>query len=266
MIISINKKDFINYLMSLGVTVNTKTKARGNKGFYCKNRIDISKNIDDERFLDTLAHEFAHYIHAKIEPKTFSKGGSLQKLFNCENILDFEEELINVTHFIDPNSKLEKLLEIKGQYQKRIKSKEKEIKMTCPDFQRSKPYKPFDKAIKKSKAKYLLKHDRVKIITPFLKKIEMYSIGTAHLDFPELKPEFINILKLKSLQKKQANNSRRINKYKKYYGSPNELFARFIQSIVYDEAKTKALAPKTCERFFELLESGYYMELNYLFK
>ena len=93
----------------------------------------------------------------------------------------------------------------------------------------------------------------------------MYSIATAHLDFPELKPAYIDIIKLKSLQRKQANNSRRINKYNKYYTSPSELFARFVQSLVYDIYTTKVLAPKTFERFFELLNQGYYSDLEYLF-
>lgn len=260
------KKEFIKYLKSLGINVHTGTKARGNKGFFCKNRIDISKNIEENRFMDTLAHEFAHYIHSKIEPSNFKNGGSLNKLFECENTDKIKAELISVTHFIDPNSKLEKLLNIKEQYKKRIKHKENEIKSKCPDFQRSKAYKPFDKAIKRSKAKYLLKHDRIKFITPFLRRVEYYSISTAHLDFPELKPEFIDILKLKSLQKKQTNNSRRINKYKKYYESPIELFARFIQSLVYDEETTKNLAPETYTRFQELLKQGHYLELEHLFK
>ncbi|MBQ7449988.1 hypothetical protein IJS77_01110 [bacterium] len=263
---SLNKKDFLKYLHSLGLNVNTRTKARGNKGFFSGNRIDISKNVEDERFFDTLAHEFAHYVHSKIEPDNFKNGGSLKILFNCNYTKEIERELIQVTNFIDPNSKLERLLAIKEEYKKRIKYKEAQIKSVCPDFQKSKPYKPFDKVIRKSKAKYLLKHDRIKLITPFLKRIEQYSIATAHLDFPELKPEFIDILKLKSLQKKQTNNSRRINKYKKYYGSPVELFARFIQSLVYDEQITKTIAPITCERFYRLLEQGFYRELSYLFK
>ncbi len=261
----INKKDFINYLNALGIRVNTRTKARGNRGFFSGDRIDISRNIEDERFIDTLAHEFAHYVHSKIEPQNFKKGGSLTVLFNKEETGEIEKELIDVTRFIDPNSKMEKLLSIKDEYKKRIKIKEEKIKSVCPDFQKSKPYNPFDKAIKRSKAKYLLKHDRVKLITPFLRRVEQYSITTAHLDFPELRPEFIDILKLKSLQKKQANNSRRINKYKKYYSSPTELFARFVQSLVFDEEKTKILAPTACTRFYELLKRGYYKELEYLF-
>lgn len=261
-----DKKEFVKYLKSLGLTVNTRTKARGNNAFFCKNRIDVSRNIDDERFLDTLAHEFAHYIHSKIEPSNFNNGGSLEKLFGTNEIKVLEKELIKVTNFVDPNSKLEKLLEIKEQYKTRIKIKETEIKNVCPDFQRSKPYKPFDKAIKRSKAKYLLKHDRIKLITPFLRRVEMYSIATAHLNFPELKPEFINILKLKSLQKKQASNSRRINRYNKYYNSSRELFARFVQSLVFDEERTKQLAPFAYQQFSKLLSEGYYMELGYLFK
>ena len=259
-------KEFIKYLKSLGLTVKTNTKARGNKGFFTKNRIDISKNIPQERFFDVLSHEFAHYIHSKLEPQTFNKGGSLQKLFDCADISNIEKELIEVTNFVDPNSRLEKLYKIKEQYKKRIKQKESEIKMTCPDFQKSKPYKPFEKVIKKSKAKYLLKYDRIKLITPFLRRVEFYSIAAAHLDFPELKPEFIDILQLKSLQRKQANNSRRINKYKKYYNSAGELFARFVQGLVYDETATKTLAPNAYSRFFELMNRGYYKELDYLFK
>lgn len=266
MIVKKDKKDLIKYLKSLGLTVNTRTKARGNKGFYCKNRIDVSKTVPEERVFDILSHEFAHYIHSKIEPSTFSKGGSLQKLFDFEDISLIEKELIEVTHFVEPNSMLERLLNIKEQYKKRIKQKENEIKMSCPDFQKSKAYKPFEKAIKKSKAKYLLKYDRVKLITPFLKRVEMYSLSTAHLDFPELKPEFIDILKLKSLQKKQANNSRRINHYRKYYHCATELFARFVQGLVYDFEKTKTLAPTATERFFELLNKDYYAELKYLFE
>ena len=110
---SVDKKDFLKYLKSLGLKVNTGTMARGNKGFFCKNRIDISKKIEEERFLDTLAHEFAHYVHSKIEPSTFNKGGSLKMLFDCDDISSIEKELIEITNFIDPNSKLEKLLQIK---------------------------------------------------------------------------------------------------------------------------------------------------------
>ena len=96
MIVKKDKKEFIKYLKSLGLIVNTCTKARGNKGFFCKNRIDISKNVPDERIFDILAHEFAHYIHSKIEPQTFGKKGTLEKLFKIENVSEIEKELMRV--------------------------------------------------------------------------------------------------------------------------------------------------------------------------
>ena len=111
-----DKKEFLKYLKSIGIVVNTRTKARGNRGFFCRNRIDISKNVEEERFMDTLAHEFAHYIHAQIEPSNFNKGGSLSKLFECENTENIKDELLKVTNFVDPNSKMEKLMAVKEQY------------------------------------------------------------------------------------------------------------------------------------------------------
>ena len=45
MILQKKEKEFLNYLKTLGVKVFTNTKARGNKGLYRKNRIDISKNL-----------------------------------------------------------------------------------------------------------------------------------------------------------------------------------------------------------------------------
>ena len=42
-----NKKKFIKYLKSLGLTVNTRTLARGNKGFFSGKRIDISKSLSN---------------------------------------------------------------------------------------------------------------------------------------------------------------------------------------------------------------------------
>ena len=55
-----DKKELIKYFKSLGLTVHTTTKARGHQGFFLKNRIDISKNIPENRVVPTLLHEFAH--------------------------------------------------------------------------------------------------------------------------------------------------------------------------------------------------------------
>ena len=86
----------INYFETLGLTVNTKTKARGNQGFFLKNRIDISRNIKPERVAPTLIHEFAHYIHSKIEPDMNITGGSLFKLFGSDDEIILSNSFIMI--------------------------------------------------------------------------------------------------------------------------------------------------------------------------
>ena len=70
-------KDLIKYFKSIGLEVHTTTKARGHQGFYMKRRIDISKNISESRVIPTLLHEFAHYVHSRIEPFMERNGGTL---------------------------------------------------------------------------------------------------------------------------------------------------------------------------------------------
>ena len=79
---NIDKKELIQYYKSLGLTVHMTTKARGHQGFFLKNRIDISKNTPENRIIPTLLHEFAHYIHSKIEPDMNKTGGTLSMLLN----------------------------------------------------------------------------------------------------------------------------------------------------------------------------------------
>ena len=81
-----NEKELIRYFKSLGLEIHTTTKARGHQGFYMKKRIDISKNIPQERIIPTLLHEFAHYIHAQIEPYMERTGGTLGILFDEKEI------------------------------------------------------------------------------------------------------------------------------------------------------------------------------------
>ena len=92
-------EELIRYFKSLGLTVHTGTKARGHQGFFLNNRIDISKNISENRLIPTLLHEFAHYIHSKLEPNMNKTGGSLEILFKSDNPI-YKEELIKVTNFI----------------------------------------------------------------------------------------------------------------------------------------------------------------------
>ena len=71
----------IKYFKSIGLTVHTGTKARGHQGFFLNNRIDISKNISENRLVPTLLHEFTHYIHSKLEPYMNKTGGTLEIIF-----------------------------------------------------------------------------------------------------------------------------------------------------------------------------------------
>lgn len=293
------KKQLIKYFKSLGIEVYTNTKARGHQGFFLKNRIDISKNTKEERIIPTLLHEFAHFIHNKIEPDMAKTGGSLNVLFVCHcegfipeaiqekslfglphrnyvsprddvsystiqpfDLSTLQKELLQVTHFVDENSLCTKLKTHKDQVKRKIKMLESEIKKDYPKFMRSKKFKEFDKYIKKSKAKYLLKYDRVKLISSFLRREEVFSIDNLEHDFPDMSEAFCAYIRLKSAQKKQARISNRINLLEKYYSKPAELFARFVEGLYIDEARVRALAPHATQRFSELLESGYYFELK----
>ena len=92
----LREKELIKYFKSLGIEVHTSTKARGHQGFYMKNRIDISKNIPECRIIPTLLHEFAHYIHSKLEPQMLRTGGSLEVLFDSKNTEIYKEELFEI--------------------------------------------------------------------------------------------------------------------------------------------------------------------------
>lgn len=180
-----------------------------------------------------------------------------------------EKELLLVTNFVDEHSLCHKLIAHREQIKNKIKKLEEIIKEDYPNFMRSKKFKEFDKYIKKSKAKYLLKFDRVKFITPkvfnLIKKEEIFSIESIERDFPEMSRAFCAYIRLKSNMKKQSRISGRINRLNKYYGKPTELFARLVEGLYIDPEQTQKLAPKACERFFELLESGYYHELKDVF-
>lgn len=259
------KKELIKYFESLGIEVYTNTKARGHQGFFMKNRIDISKNAREERIIPTLLHEFAHYIHNKLEPNMVKTGGDLAVIFMSENVKTIKHELLKITGFVDENSHMTKLYEHREKIKKKIKQQEVIIKQDFPKFMRSKKFKEFDKYIKKSKAKYLLKYDRVKFITPFLRREEFYTIDKIEQDFPDMPKAFCAYIRLKSHVRKQARNSARINRLNKYYEKPAELFARLVEGLYIDKARTQAFAPYTTQRFYDLLEAGHYFELEEVF-
>lgn len=266
-------KKLIKYFKSLGIEVYTNTKARGHQGFFLQNRIDISKNTKPERIIPTLLHEFSHFIHNKIEPDMAKTGGGVNVLFNCgekEKISAIKKELLMVTYFVDEHALCHKLKAHKEQVKEKIKKLEAIIKEDYPNFMRSKKFKEFDKYIKKSKAKYLLKYDRIKFIAPslfnLLKKEEIYSIESIERDFPDMSRAFCAYIRLKSNMRKQSRISSRINRLNKYYSKPAELFARLIEGLYLDKERTQKLAPNAYTRFFELLESEYYFELKNVFE
>lgn len=260
-------KYIVEFIRQQGLIVNTKTKARGHQGFFVNGRIDVSKNIPEERIIPTLLHEFSHYIHSKLESSIAKTGGSLNVLFKTDNdCSEIFKELVNVTHFVDENSLHKKLSYHKEQVKKKIKQLDIEIKKEYPKFQRSKNFKELEKLVKKTNARYLLKYDRVKIKGWFFKSPKIISIDSIEDDFPELKPSVIAFIRLKSYQKKQTRISQRINKLNKYYERPTELFARFVEGLYIDEEKIKELAPLTYDRFYELLDKNYYNELKILLK
>lgn len=255
-------KELIKYLRNIGLDVHTSTKARGHQGFYMKNRIDISKNITDNRVIPTILHEFTHYIHSQIEPFMERTGGTLEAIFDDNDPSFYQNELIRITGMVDVNSKCEKLKLHKDIIKDKIKSYEEIIKQKYPQFQRSKKFKEFDKYIKKSNARYLLKYDRIKLITGGLNKSTQHlSIDNIEKDFSDMPKEFAAYIRLKSCQKKQSRISSKINRLNKYYSKPTELFARFVEGLYLNHNEVKNLAPNSYKRFFELLNAGYYKEL-----
>lgn len=260
-----NKQELIKYFKSLGLTVHTTTKARGHQGFFLKNRIDISKNVPENRIVPTLLHEFAHFIHSKIESDMPITGGTLQTLFGSEK---YKEELIKVTNFVDENSLCVRLYEHKDRVKQKIKEQEEIVKKYYPKFQRSKKFKEFDRYIKSSNARYLLKYDRVKLVVGgfWRRTTKLYTIDNLEEDFTDMPTAFVAYIRLKSYQKKQSRISTRINKYKKYYEKPTELFARFVEGVYLDREWVEAIAPNASREFFDRLNDGFYMELSYILR
>ncbi len=251
----------VNFVRSLGLDVNTNTKARGHQGFFLKNRIDISSNICFKRKIEVLIHEFTHYIHYQIDPSITKSHGSLSILFPNSDVERIESELFRITKFIDQNKALHTLYTQREKTLDEIKEISNEIKIEYPDFKRSAPFKKIEKEIKKTDAKYLLKYDRVKVKTMFLGKTNDYSIKTIDDDFPQFGPNTKNYIILKSKQRLLKRISSRINRLNSYYKRPTELFARFVEALFVDTAKVSELAPHAYLVFCSELSKNRYLEL-----
>lgn len=252
------KAELIRYISSLGIEVNTVTKARGNKGFFKVGRIDVSKNLDDYNAIRVLVHEFAHYINYNID----SSLNNLEVLFGYDN-KKLRNELISVTELVDKHALCSKLTIERDKLSTEIKSLADNIKSEYPDFSLTSNFKEFRRYSRFSDIAYLEKYDRVKVNNMLSSKI--YSISTLKQDFPDIKDEFVAYLTLKSKQRKRAKISRRINKLTKYYNEPCELFARFIEGMFIDIDMVKNIAPTAFEQFLSLYNKNHYKGLREVF-
>lgn len=263
----LTKRNVIEFLRSLNIEVKTNTKARGNQGLYQKNRIDISRGLKEEQAIEVLVHEFAHHIHYKIDKDFLKNGGSLENIFNTGDIVEIQAELINVTNLIDKNSRIKMFLEAKEEISKQIKGMQSAIRRDYPEFMRSKKFPEFEKYIKNSDAKYLVKYDAIRLMLGFFfKKERVLTVKNLEVDFPDMPKAFQLYIRLCSMQRKQAKITRRISKLNKYYEKPTELFARYVQGYFSTPETISTVAPITTKRFNELLNSGYYKELKDLFE
>lgn len=258
-------KEMRNYVESCGVKINTNTKARGHQGFFMNGRIDISNVLTDERKCEVLVHEFSHYVHFLIEPDVLKTHGKLECIFKTQNVSEIEKELINITYGKGNIAALEKLKSAKMEVVQKIKVLDKNIKEKYPSFKRSEPFKPIEKVIKKTDAKYLLKYDRVKVKGGWFRKDKVFSVYDVGDFFPDFESYIADYILIKSQQRLQRRLSSRISRLNKYYCRPSELFARFVEGIYRDEELIKRLAPVAYKRFFELVDEGYYPHMSDFF-
>ena len=263
----LQKGEFINFLNKNKIEINTHTKARGHLGIFFKNRIDVAKNLDECQSVRVMAHEYAHYIHSKIESDMAKTHGNLEILFRsqAQDIEIIQKELYQLTLQVDKNASLKKFSDERLRLKSFIDVEEQLIKSYYPAFTRTGQFKEFEKYIKRSKARFFQKYDRIKLVSPFLRREEVYCIENIERDFPDIPEPFVAYLRLCSYKRRRAKLSRRINKYDKYYKQPSELFARFVESFFVDKRLATDYAPFATERFFNLLEMGYYFELKDLF-
>ena len=246
--------DIENYLNSFGIEVNiAKNKARGNKGFFKVRgdnfRIDIAKNQPEENILTTLAHEFAHYVHYSFD-KSLKK---LDFIFDAENKLILPE-LLNITVASIPKETAEPLFRLKHEIKQEILDLNKKLK----DFgfsENSISYLDLERKINRTKLRYLLKYDKVKVLEGFSSKI--YSVN-------ELDEETdINLyIKLKSKQRALKRINSKISRLNKYYNSPTELFARSFELYATDKIKLAKIAPNVYNSFEKALNSNKMTLLN----
>ena len=88
------KNQLINYFESLGLCVNTTTKARGHQGFFLKDRIDISKNIPENSIVYTGSHD-NEPINGWIETAAPQELENAMKYFELKDKSKLRETMMN---------------------------------------------------------------------------------------------------------------------------------------------------------------------------
>lgn len=243
------------YLSSLGICVNIgKNKARGHNGVFMHRfdmlRIDISGDVEQEKILSVILHEFAHYIH-------YSYDKTLQSLdFIFDNFDDeVREELIRITVNNVPEDFASALYGKKEKLTGELKALTSQIKSLCPGFKLSEKNKSIEKMISYP-FKYLIKYDRVKFMS------QIYSVQEA--EKYNLSKEALLYLMIKSKQRRIKRINSRISRLNKYYNQPSELFARFLDSYYTNHEYTCLTAPKAVS-YLKKFRDKHIEKLNNIF-
>lgn len=254
----VNLNLFVRFLESLGLEVHLDTKARGHSGYCSAKRIDISKDVPKDKVVDVLLHEFAHYVHFNLEPEVVRNNGSLQKIFNTQDTKQIEDELFQITQIVFDSIQLRKIERLKENINEKIKEEREKIRKYYPDFQIGKEFEDFEKYIKKSNAKYLLKYDCVLVKGGWFRHDVTISIKSIDDDFPNMPEAFSAYIKMKSYERTRNRLNARNSRFVQYLKQPTELFARFFQFYCADNEAAKNLAPTAFGKFEELKKHDYY--------
>lgn len=264
----IDKNIFVKFLKDLGIDVHLNTKARGNAGFCTGSRIDVSKNLSEEKSKDVLLHEFAHYVHYKLEPDMAKTHGTLEKLFDTDEKLiveEIENELFQITLIVFNGQTTRRIEALKENLGTKIKEEREKIKKYYPNFQSGKKFKEFERYVRFSSAKYLLKYDRVIVRGGWFTMDTTISVKTIEDDFPKMPEAFVAYIRMKSYERHRNRINSRNARINRYLKQPTELFARFFQFYCSDIEGAKLLAPLSVKKFEKLLEERYYPCLNDFF-
>ena len=250
--------ELVEYFQSLGIEVNMKTKARGNKGFFKTNgkgyRIDVAKSLEEDSALSVLIHEFAHYFHY-LNDKTLR---DLTFIIDDNDIL--LEELLALTVEDIPKDFALSLFSQKEILNQEIKTFSSKIKKLYPDFKLSQPCKPIEKDIKTQGLSCLLKYDRVKMLKGFSYKL--YSVDDTDFLKTKITESHIDYLKLKSKQRLLRRINSKISKLNKYYNSETELFARSIEKYFLEHSSFSKIAPNLKEVYDTTIKTERFPILN----